>query len=415
MPRLRRLLSHAFALVALAACQDAAGPGNAPVRITSLPRQLSTDEQQVIATSNGFAFDLLREVNRDRADSNVFLSPLSVAMSLGMTMNGAAGETFDEMRSALGFGAATHEETLRAYKSLIELLRNLDPQVQFELANAIWTRQEFAPFVEPAFLDEARNYFDAEVGMLDFAAPAAVTTINDWARTHTNGKIDHVIDGIDDWIVMLLANAIYFKGDWRERFDKAHTRPESFALRSGTTTTVPTMQRDGALRRAGVPQGTVIDLSYGGDAWSMTILLPDPGVDVNAFIAGLTPDTWNAATTSLNDWSGDLHMPKFKLAWSGRLNEPLKSLGMRRAFVPYGADFTRISHTMGDQLYIDFVKHDTYVDVNEEGTEAAAATTTGVGIVCACGVHIDRPFVFAIRERLSGTILFVGKIVNPGL
>ena len=146
----------------------------------------------------------------------------------------------------------------------------------------------------------------------------------------------------------------------------------------------------------------------------MTILMPDEGVDVNSFVSQLTTDTWQSATASLHDSEVDLYLPKFRLAWEDTLNDELKALGMQRAFVPDNAEFTRISRTVGNSLYIDFVKQKAFVDVNEVGTEAAAVTVVGVGTTSAPQpVFIDRPFVFAIRERLSGTLLFLGKIVEP--
>ncbi len=175
--RLRRLI----ALVVLsAACTDASGPSDSPPRITALPRTLSAGEQAVIGASNTFGFDLFRELEKTRADSNIFMSPLSATMALGMTMNGAAGQTFDEMRTTLGFGTSPASEINASYRSLIELLRGLDETVDFRIANSIWYRTGF-PF-ETTFLDESRQFFDARVSALDFDAPTAPTTINDWGQ-----------------------------------------------------------------------------------------------------------------------------------------------------------------------------------------------------------------------------------------
>jgi serpin B len=174
------------------------------------------------------------------------------------------------------------------------------------------------------------------------------------------------------------------------------------------------MYRKSGFRQARTSNATVAELPYGGDAFVMTILMPDEGVDVNTFVAQLTLDAWQSATASLRDSDAPLSLPKFRLAWEDTLNDELKSLGMRRAFQPDEAEFTRISRTVGNSLYIDFVKQKAFVDVNEVGTEAAAVTVVGIGVTSAPQpVNIDRPFVFAIRERLSGTILFLGKIVEP--
>jgi serpin B len=295
------------------------------------------------------------------------------------------------------------------------LLRGLDPHVQFQLANAIWYRQSMASAFETQFLSDTRSYFDAEVGPLDMASPQAVNTVNDWAKRSTGGRIEKVLDAIDDDIVMLLANAIYFKGDWREQFDGSKTKPEPFSAPGGIHD-VPTMQREGTVRYARIPQAEVVDLPYGGGAYSMTILLPEQGADIDAFVSQLTQASWQGATTNLQKSDAEIHLPSFTMKWEETLNVPLKSLGMRQAFRPGEADFTRMSMSSGHDLFISFVRQSTFVDVNEEGTEAAAVTIVGVGVTSMPEkliVRINRPFVFAIRENLSGTILFLGKIVDP--
>lgn len=413
----RRKLSLVGAAVMLASCNSPSDPGGGPPReITALPRALAAAEQEVISASNAFAFGLLREVNGSWTDRNVFLSPLSASMALGMTMNGAAGTTFDEMRATLGFGTRPLAEIDQGYQSLIALLRGLDPQVNFQLANAIWYRQGMASALETEFLGDTRSYFDAEVGPLDMTSPQAANTVNDWAKRSTGGRIEKVLDAISDDIVMLLANAIYFKGYWREQFEKSTTRAEPFRAPGGTHD-VPTMQREGTIRYARIPDAEVVDLPYGGGAYSMTILLPEQGVDVNAFVSQLTQASWQEATAGLHTSNAEIHLPRFTLKWDDTLNTPLKSLGMPQAFRAGEADFTRMSKSSGHDLFISFVRQSTFVDVNEEGTEAAAVTIVGVGITSMPAkvvVLVNRPFVFAIRENLSGTIIFLGKIIDPG-
>ena len=400
---------------ALSACSDPSSPDGAPPVISSLPRQLTGQEAEMVTAANSFGFNLLKEVNTSFADSNVFLSPLSASMALGMTMNGAEGTTFTEMRSALGFSPRSYEELNTAYRSLITLLRELDPKVEFKIANAIYyDLADIGAAVEQTFLNESRDYFDAEVKGLDFRIPSTVDTVNAWASANTNGKIPTILDNIEAQIVMLLMNAIYFKGDWRAAFKTAETADLPFKALRGVDVSVPTMHRKGGFRRAHVNNATVAELPYGGDAFVMTILLPDEGVNINTFVAGLTAATWQQATANLSDSDVDIYLPKFKLAWEDTLNDELKRLGMRQAFVPDGAQFTRISRSLGNRLYIDFVKQKAFVDVNEVGTEAAAVTVVGIGLTSApVPVQINRPFVFAIRERLSGTVLFLGKIVEP--
>ena len=409
-------LSGLLALVVLAAaCSDPNAPEGSAPRITALPRALSSGEQAVIGASNAFGFGLLRELDRTRADSNIFMSPLSASMALGMTMNGAAGQTFEEMRASLAFGTMPAPEINASYRSLIDMLRGLDATVDFRIANSIWYRNGF-PF-EQAFLDESQQYFDAKVAGLDFANASAVPSINDWVKQSTNGKIDRIVEGpIAEDVVMYLINAIYFNGSWTTRFDKNQTRTEPFTTIGGATAPIAMMRRTDTVRVAETADVQVVDLPYGGGAYAMTILLPKQGKSVRDVVATLTADSWRSAVAGTTAREVELQMPKFTLRWEALLNDPLKALGMRQAFEGGGADFTRMSRSAGDRLYISKVKQKSFVDVHEEGTEAAAVTSVEIRVVCTCGpqlIRIDRPFVFAIRERLSGTILFLGKIVRP--
>lgn len=417
--RFVRSSSFLVAAVAAAGCQpspsspDRSAP---PQAITALPRTLSAGERGIIAAGNDFGPALLAQLNATRPAENVFISPLSASMALGMVLNGAAGTTYDEMRTTLGFGAMSRTEIVTAYRDLIGLLRGLDARVDFRIANALWYRDTFAPAIAPAFLADAKGYFDATAAGLDFTRPSAVQAINEWVKGATNGKIDSIIDQIGDDLVMLLANAIYFKGDWRERFDKAKTVNAPFTTGTGTTVSVPMMHRTDAMRVGTSDGRQVVELGYGGDAFAMTILLPRAGESVNALVAELTPSSWAGAVGSLAPAEVVLSMPRFTLRWEAELKDALASLGMPTAFVPRAADFTRLSPTLGRELYISYVKQKTFVDVNEEGTEAAAVTGVGVGVTSVpqrITVEVNRPFVFALRERLSGTILFLGKVSSP--
>jgi serine protease inhibitor len=414
---IRRYVVAGVAAAALAACGSPSEPNNKqPDAITALPRSLSGGEQALVAANNTFAVGLLSAVNATRLEENVFISPLSASIALGMTMNGAVGRTLEEMRTTLGYGTLSRDEINAKYKALIALLRGLDPKVDFRIANSIWTRQEFAPFVDPAFVQEQKDYFDASVSALDFAAASAPATINAWAKTNTNGKIEKVIDSIDDSLVMLLMNAIYFKGDWRHGFDKAKTKNEAFRTLRGTSVQVPMMRQVGKMRYATQGERTAVELAYGGDAFAMTIILPGPNESVNDLTGALTPALWQSIDAASSEREVELTMPRFRLEWEGMLKAPLQSMGMRQPFVEGQADFSRLSPSRGPDLFISYVKQNTFVDVNEVGTEAAAVTQVGIGIVSMPVrpiVRVDRPFLFVIRERLTGTLLFVGKIVEP--
>jgi serpin B len=395
----------------LAAC-DAVS--TAPRPIDHLPRELTAAEQRVIAGSNDFAFSLFREVNSEAPNANLFISPLSVSMALGMTMNGAAGTTLDAMRTTLGFTDVSLADADASYQSLIELLRGLDPSVDFRIANSIWYREGF-PF-EQAFLDATTQYFDATVQGLDFGDPASTGTINAWVNESTNGKIDRIVDEIPGDAVMYLIDAIYFKGAWQYRFDTKQTSSQPFHLTDSSTTPVDMMH----LAEVSFPATATADyhaaeLPYGGGAFSMVVVVPNEGKTLDDLIASLDDDSWQALLGSLTEGTGDVYLPRFHLTWDGILNDPLTALGMGIAFEPGAADFTGMSHASGHDLFISKVRHKTYVDVNEEGTEAAAVTSVEIGVTSLppALLRADRPFLFAIRERLSVTILFIGTMRRP--
>ncbi|MDE2974732.1 MAG: serpin family protein [Gemmatimonadota bacterium] len=380
--------------------------------ITRLPRALTAGEVEVIRTSNGFAFDLLAQANR--ADENLFLSPLSASMALGMTMNGAAGETWSQMRDMLGFGNLAEEEINASYKSLIELLVGLDRTVETAIGNSVWTRSSFP--VYPDFLKTVREAFDAEVAELDFANASASKRINGWVRDATRGRIEDMVpDVIPGDVVMYLLNAIYFKGSWTFRFDPSHTRTKPFHLDDGSTQTVPLMTLERTLPYQSNSRFQAVDLPYGGRAFTMTVLLPWQGVSVDTLAANLDAGQWEDIADGFSDTTDvRLFLPRFRMSYKRTLNDDLKALGMVDAFDEDLADFTRLSPV--ESLFISEVKQKSWVDVNEEGTEAAAATSVAVSVKSGTGprvVRADRPFLFFIRERLSGTILFAGKFASP--
>jgi serine protease inhibitor len=243
-----RFVAVFSALLLPAACESPSEPGGqAEPELKSLPRALSVAETQVIQANNSFAFDILRETIRHQPDANTFLSPLSASMALGMTMNGARGATLDGMRAALGFEGMELEASQQSYRDLIDLLLGLDDGVDMRLANSIWAREGF-PFHE-AFLQTNRQYFDAHTATLDFDAPTAAATINRWVDENTGGKIKDIIEPpIPEDIVMYLLNAVYFKGDWRERFERAATHDAPFTLADGSQKTVRMMRRVGTVR-----------------------------------------------------------------------------------------------------------------------------------------------------------------------
>jgi serpin B len=399
-----------LALSALGGCGTSTESQNPPPLLTRLPRTLSPTEQRIVDGSNAFTFELLRQATRTlRPDSNAFLSPLSASMALGMALNGASGETLKDMQAALRLAGLTEAELNQGYRNLIRLLGGLDSRTEMRIANSIWGRQGLR--MEPAFEEAGRTFFDAEVQSLDFGSPQAVETINRWVSGKTNKKIPRLLEQISREEVLFLINAIYFKGKWREAFESKNTREGPFQGGDGRDRNAPLMRQQKTLRYDETADYQAVDLLYGNGAFTMTVLLPKANRGPGELLARLDPAAWKSLTERFHQAEVNLTLPRFRLEYTRRLNPDLKALGMELAFDPSRADFSRIADVRPERLYISRVDQKTFVEVNEEGTEAAAATGVGVSVTSARQVvemKVDRPFVFAIRERLSGTVLFLG-------
>lgn len=377
--------------------------------------ELTVVEKQLVKSDNKFGFKLFKEIVKEQKDKNIFISPLSVSMALGMTYNGANGKTKEAMRKTLELADLTIREVNKSYQSLIELLTRLDPKVRFQIANSIWYRQEFS--FEQEFINLNMTYFNAEVRGLDFNDPNASKVINGWVDENTNGKIKKIVDVIDPSMVMFLINAIYFKGTWACEFDENLTKDDWFILFDGSKKPCKMMMQGGSFQYFETADFQVIDLPYGEGDFSMSIFLPRPQKNLDFLIAELNQENWNQWINSFSKHEGTLQFPKFTLEYELKLNDILKTLGMAIAFDPYQADFTKM-YKGPERLFISKVKHKTFVEVNEEGTEAAAVTSVEMkctSVAPSFLMRVDRPFVFVIRENHSQTILFMGKITEPTL
>lgn len=372
-------------------------------------RSLTSLEKSVVASDNSFGFELLSNLNRTEQAQNVFISPFSVSMALGMALDGANGTTLDSMKLVLGLSNLRMQDINDSYKNITSLLQSLDPNVTMNIANSVWIRNGFP--VLSSYLNDCSTYFDAQAATLDFASADALQTINGWVSTATNGKIPTILDQIPPDVVMYLINAIYFKGTWTYQFDPSKTTDTAFAAPSGNIPCKLMYQQTRyAYRKTSAEQ--VIDLPYGNGLFSMTIILPDKSIPIDDYAARLTQQKWEEITTGLDSTDVDLSLPKFKIEFGAKLNNALQAMGMGIAFSD-GADFSRISSV---PLLISEVTHKTFLEVNEEGTAAAAVTSVGMSIKAIqepTTMRIDHPFVCAIREHATGTIVFIGKIVSP--
>ena len=381
---------------------------------TPLPIVLNVAGEDVVESTNEFGLDIFRLINSDEpADKNIFISPVSISLALAMTLNGAENTTEDSMAYALGLTQYSSEEINRTFKELIEGLTTVDEKVLLDIANSIWYRQEY--YVEPDFLNVNSGYYYAEVAALDFSSQEAVNTINNWVAEQTHDKIPSILDRIDPENVMFLINALYFKGIWSLEFDEENTRNESFYPVDGSDITVPMMHFEEEIGYFENDLFQACELDYGRGNFSMVVLLPKSDVNLDDLTDQLTPENWNSWISSIHTTKVNLGLPKFSFDYEKKLNDILGLMGMGIAFEPGQADFTGINSA--GNLYIDYVKHKTFVDVSEEGTEAAAATIVAISYTAMPTdtqyMQVNRPFLFAIRETTTNTIVFMGKVTEP--
>jgi len=406
-----RLAIGLIVIGALVGCDTLLGPGDdsPPAQITELPRALSAGELQLLQASNKFGLELLGTILDDVPDETHFISPLSAHLALGMTMNGADGATFDAMRQTLRFADLSEKEINASYETLIELLDELDPAVSFQLANSIWYREGLTP--REGFVSRVQDHFGATVRGLDFGDPGARGVINDWVAKATNDRIDEIApDPMPGNAVAFLLNAIHFEADWTRQFDPDDTHDAPFHLQDGSTETVRMMgQRESFPFRHGESY-LAVELPYGGQAYAMTIVVPRGDHTLREVVAHLAESGWEELVTGLSEVDLQVLLPRFELEWERKLNGDLTAMGMGIAFESGAADFTRMFEDSAP--WIDAVRQKSFVRVDEEGTEAAAVTSVDMVDSAPPEVRADRPFLFAIRERLSGTTLFLGAVVE---
>lgn len=373
------------------------------------PRSLNTLEKAMVQSSNSFGYDLFTRMATSRADSNTFISPLSISMALGMAYNGANGNTADAMRSVLGYEGMSTEEINSTYKSLIDLLTTLDSEVIMEIANSSWARQDFT--LLPAYTQALTDWFDAEARTLDFSDPASVDIINNYISEKTHGKIEDMLSEIDPGTVLFLINALYFKASWTTEFDAEQTVDGSFTLENGSSVACKMMHLYDNFQWGANSEVSIIDLPYGNGQYSMTLVQPAEGRRLADLLDGFDEAQLNAWLALLNDTEMDLYMPRFKVEDKWELKEVLSAMGMGVAFTG-AADFSKINADR--DIFISEVLHRTFIEVNEAGTEAAAVTVVDFRETSIKpAMNLNRPFIYIIRDHHSDTMMFMGALYNP--
>lgn len=372
--------------------------------------------ERLVNGYTGFGLKLFRAVADDAGDENVFLSPSSVAFALGMTYNGADGATREAMARALGVQGMSLDEVNAASRDWRLALARPDTAVELTIANSLWGRQG-TPFRDD-FLQRTRTFFAAEVASLDFDDPSASRTINEWVSRSTGGRIRDIVPAqIDPQTILYLINAIHFKGLWSRPFDPRATRDGPWHLPDGSTVPHPMMHRDGAYRLFDGDGFTAVGLPYGSGRVAMYVFLPDEGSSLAELRGRLEAGEWEQWMDGFREGRVMLTLPRFRMEYEVQLVQALRALGMGIAFDPERADFGGMlprDYLARNNAYISDVKHKTFLEVAEWGTEAAGATSVEVGVTSMPpSVVVDRPFLLAIRDDKTGTVLFLGQIVDP--
>ena len=361
------------------------------------------------APGSSFAFGLFQDIVAYDESDIVFISPLSASIALSMTAAGAEGATQEEMLRTLGFGGLSVKDLNACNRGIIDLLSSDPEGVELNVANSLWVSDRFT--LKSRYIRTAGSEYSARVSNLDFSDPASPSVINRWCAENTAGRIDKMIENIDPATQMYLLNALYFKGMWTTPFDAANTRKEIFHG-NRRDSEVEFMHRTAGFQYYIGPEGALLELPYGEGSFVMDIFLPAEGVSADEFASGLDGEALSTLTGLLQSDRIKVTLPKFKAEYETSLNATLQHLGMRDAFTP-SADFSGMSK---EPLMISEVKQKTFIELNEEGSEAAAVTSVAVMRTSLAPepleFRVDRPFVFLIRELTSGTVLFMGLVRN---
>ena len=374
----------------------------------------SNEEPVNIKVSEKFATTFFKLAAK-KPDSNVVVSPYSVSTALSMAYNGAGSKTKTEMQDVLDYSGLSDEAVNQQNSSLYKSLMHVNPSSELTVANAMFANKNFE-FVK-AFMDSNQKYYGAKLETLDFADLSTVNKINNWVKDNTKSKIPSILDKVAPDAILYLVNAVYFKGVWLDEFKKDETQPADFKLSNGRKKTVEMMNRSAKMSYFAGNNFQAVMLPYKDKRLQMCIFLPDKKSNITAFINSLTPESWSEWREQFRKEEGHLGLPRFKVEYKTELSDLLKAAGMPCAFEDNCADFKKM---IEQNAMISRVLHKTYLEVNEKGTEAAAATAIEMSVTSApmnpkppFDMICDRPFVVAIRDEKTNAILFVGAIVDP--
>jgi serpin B len=375
------------------------------------PIELTFKQDEKVSADNCFALKMFREVSNLAETPNTFFSPLSLNLALGMLYNGASGDTRTEMAEVLGMADYSETEINEYYQKMSQALLDIDPLTELAIANSIWYRDGF-PVKQP-FIDINKKHFDAEVKALDFNNPDAAKIINQWCANKTKDRIKDIIQPpISPDVMMYLINALYFKSKWESQFDKSNTKKDDFTKANNSKIKVNMMEQRTPFPYYADEHLQCVELPYGNMAFSMVAILPAENSDIDRLIEYLDETQWNNISNYLHHREVILKLPRFKIECEMDLNDPVKNIGMQRIF--YGG----FEHISDFALNVSNIKQKTFVEVNEEGTEAAAVTVIAMELSAAgpstpVQFFANRPFLYVIKEKSTGAILFIGRMDEP--
>ena len=376
-------------------------------------RQLSLEEEELVNSINTFAFDLIRDQAEYRPQDNVFLSPYSINLALSMTLNGAASSTLEDLHRGLEHDIINPLEINRAYSELTPFLQQLDRRVDFTLATALWYDRQL--HAQPRSQDILSAYYQANVSDLAFGRRKSPDIINKWVQEQTNDQITGLVDRLDPNASMYVTSAVQFAGGWTVPFKEEDTAPGTFHLPNGTSITTDMMfTPEATYRFYEDEQKTIIDIPYGDQQYSMTLVMPQQQDSLLSLASTLNAVTFRQYLSRMDTLNSSLFVPKFAIEYQASLKPTLSRLGMGVAFSD-SANFSQLFTDATAPVPLSDVLHKAVITVNETGTEALTSTVTQASSVPtpSNSVHIDRSFLFFIRENHTGVIVFAGRLSHP--
>ncbi len=374
---------------------------------------LSPHQREMSDNNTDFACNLFRAINKDtQGNVSTIVSPISVSYMLGMLNEGAEGKTFQQISDVLGLGGSV-DEINNYFKKMIDEAPRVDSRVTMKIANSINVNSALGISLIPQYEADMLKYYHAQIDALDFNKSSNVDIINYWCNIHTNGMIPKILYNLEAGAAMYLLNAVYFKAAWTNKFDPTETHDMDFTMPNGCTVKLPLMHLN--LQQAKYDENNLckaLCLPYGSMGYSMYILLPNEGKTVNDIIQSLSSQSIKKLDYGMKHRHVDILIPRFTASNETDLKNVLSSMGMPLAFDENHAEFTNMAQSC--ILYVSMMKQKAIIEVNEEGTKAAAVTVTKmtnrsmVHAGSCYAFHATRPFVYYIVENSTGSLFFMG-------